>query len=138
MNFNLVQRDSLYYCDSDVFTVDRDPVQVCCHCAVTQNCEKPPQFVPTSRACQVELEVWLLCFGSPGEHQLNVLPSNVVSMPATFEFHPFCFINFKEQAYIRKQAAGCTAEQIPTCGAEFFNDFAFMRASTEDYKRPNK
>ncbi len=47
-------------------------------------------------------------------------------------------IDLKEQAYIRKQAAGRTAECIPTCGAEFFMDFAFMRALTEDYKWPNK
>jgi hypothetical protein len=44
----------------------------------------------------------------------------------------------QEQAYIRKQAANCAAECIPQCGAEFFMDFAFMRSSTEDYKRPNK
>jgi len=138
MHFNLVQQGGLYYCDTNVFTVDRDLVQVRCHCAVTQDRKKPPQFVPTSRACQVELEVWLLRFGSPGEHQLDVLPSNVVGTPATFEYHPFCSIDFKEQAYIRKQAAGRTAERIPTCGAEFFMDFAFMCASTEDYKCPNK
>jgi hypothetical protein len=102
MHFNLVQWDGLYYCDTDVFTVDQDPVRVCCHRAVTQDRGKPPQFVPTSRACQVELEVWLLRFGSPGEHQLDVLPSNVVGTPATFEYHPFCSIDFKEQAYIRK------------------------------------
>jgi hypothetical protein len=54
-----------------------------------------------------------------------------------FEYHPSRYINFKEQAYIRKQAAQCTAERIPTCGAEFYMDFGFMRSSTEDYKRPN-
>ena len=47
-------------------------------------------------------------------------------------------IDFKEQAYIRKQAARRTAERLPTCGAEFFMDFAFMRSSTDDYKHPNK
>jgi hypothetical protein len=46
-------------------------------------------------------------------------------------------IDFKEHVYIRKQAAGRTAERVPTCGAEFFADFAFMRASTDDYRRPN-
>ncbi len=35
-------------------------------------------------------------------------------------------------------AAIRAAERIPQCGAEFFMDFAFMRSSTEDYKRPNK
>jgi hypothetical protein len=138
MHFNLVQQDRLYYCDTNVFTVDRDPVRVCCHRAVTQDHEKPPQFVPTSRACQVESDIWLLRFGSPGKHQLDVLPLNIVSTPATFEYYPFHSIDFKEQAYIWKQAAGHTAERIPTCGAEFFMDFAFMHASTADYKCPNK
>jgi hypothetical protein len=55
-----------------------------------------------------------------------------------FEYHPFRYIDFKEQANICKQAAQCTAERIPTCGAEFYMDFGFMRSSTEDYKRPNK
>jgi hypothetical protein len=63
---------------------------------------------------------------------------NVIGTPKSFKYHPFCLIDFKEQAYIRKQAAGRMAERIPTCGAEFFIDFAFMRTSTEDYKRPNK
>ena len=40
--------------------------------------------------------------------------------------------------YIQKQAAKHVAKRFPTCGAEFFMDFAFMQASTDDYKRPNK
>ncbi len=62
----------------------------------------------------------------------------MIGTPTTFEYHPFCLINFKEQAYMRKQAAEHTAERIPTCGTKFFIDFAFMRVSTEDYKWPNK
>ena len=91
-----------------------------------------------SRARQVESEVWLTRLGSPGEGQLDLLPGHVIGMPPVFEYHPFRSIDFKEQAYIRKQDAQCIAEWIPTCGAEFFMDFAFMRASTSDYKRPNK
>jgi hypothetical protein len=52
--------------------------------------------------------------------------------------NPFGYIDSKEQAYIRKQAAQRMAEQIPTCGAEFYMDFGFMRSSTKDYKHPNK
>jgi len=91
-----------------------------------------------SRAHQVESEVWLICLGSPGEGQLNLLPGHVIGTPPVFEYHPFRSIDFKEQAYIQKQAAQCIAERIPTCGAEFFMNFAFMWASTQDYKRPNK
>ncbi len=80
----------------------------------------------------------MLRYGSPGKGQLDVLPSHVMGTPPVFEYHPFRSIDFKEQAYIRRQAANRAAERIPQCGAEFFMDFAFMRSSTEDYKRPNK
>jgi hypothetical protein len=79
----------------------------------------------------------MLHFGSPGEHQLDVLPLHVTGTPKVFEYHPFHYIDFKEQAYIQKQAAQRTAERIPTCGAEFFMDFGFMRSSTKDYRRLN-
>ena len=145
MHFDLQQRDGLYYCSTDVYTVDHDPVRVTCNNTTASPPVKvpyiprpTPRFIPTSKARQVESEVWMLRFGSPGEHQLDVLPSHVIGTPPIFEYHPFRSIDFKEQAYIRKQAANRTAERIPTCGAEFFMDFAFMRSSTEDYKRPNK
>jgi hypothetical protein len=66
---------------------------------------RPSRFAPTSKARQLESEVWLLRLGSPGVTQLNVLPQNVTGIPFTFEYHPFRFVNFKEQAHIRKQAA---------------------------------
>jgi len=142
MHFDLEQRDGLYYCDTDVFTVDHNPVRMSCRRTLSAPKpdvrRPPPKFLPTTKARQVESEVWLLRYGSPGEHQLDVLPSNVTGTPSAFEYHPFRSIDFKSQAYIRKQPAKRTAERIPTCGAEFFMDFAFMRASTEDYKRPNK
>jgi hypothetical protein len=83
--------------------------------------------------------LWALRFGSPGERQLDLLPQHVLGTPPIFEYHPFCSIDFKEQArYIKKQAAKRTAERIPLCGAEVFMDFGFIRSSTEeDYKRPN-
>jgi hypothetical protein len=80
----------------------------------------------------------MLLFGSPGKHQLDVLPLHVIGTPPVFEYHPFQYIDFKEQAYICKQAAWCTLECIPTCGAEFYMDFGFMQFSTNDYKCPNK
>ena len=82
--------------------------------------------------------MWLTRLGSLGEGQLDLLPGHVIGTPPVFEYHPFHLINFKEQAYIRKQAAQHVAERIPTCGAELFMDFVFIWASTSDYKRPNK
>ena len=143
MFFNLKYREGLYYCSSDVFTVDQDnPVRVSCRLTTTPTLtdinHTPSKFVPMSRARQVKSEVWLVRLGSPGEGQLDLLPGHVIGTPPVFEYRPFRSIDFKEQAYIRKQAAQCIAERIPTCGAEFFMDFAFIWASTQDYKRPNK
>ena len=90
------------------------------------------------RARQVESEVWALRFGSPGEDQLDALPKHVEGIPPVFEYHPFRHINFKEQAYIRKQPARKSAECLPECGCEFFMDFGFMCASNDNYRRPNK
>jgi hypothetical protein len=80
----------------------------------------------------------MLRFGSPNKHQLNLLPRNVIDTPAALEYHPFCYFNFKEQAYIRNQAEQQTAECILTCGMEFYMDFGFLLSSTDDYKQPNK
>jgi hypothetical protein len=69
---------------------------------------------------------------------LDVLPCHDDGMPPVFEYHPFRFVNFKEQAYIHKQPAQHTDERIPGCGSDFFMDFGFMRVLSEDYKWPNK
>jgi hypothetical protein len=74
----------------------------------------------------------MLRFGLPGEHQLDVLLQHVIGTPSVFEYHPFQYIDFKEQAYIRKQATWRTSEHILMCGAEFYMDFGFMRLSTDD------
>jgi hypothetical protein len=134
--FPLQCRVGLYYCNTDAYTVDSDPVRVLCNRTIA--CHPNPKFQPTSKACQVESELWALRFGSPGEHQLDVLPSHVEGTPSRFEYHPFRNIDFKEQAYIQKQPANKSAERIPCCGSKFFMDFGFLWASLEDYKQPNK
>jgi hypothetical protein len=136
-------RDVLFCCNTDVYTVDRAPVCVHCQHTLAATSTTPQhgpllKFTLTTRARQVESNVWALRFGSPGEGQLDVLPCNVDGMPPVFEYHPFCFVDFKEQAYICKQPAQRTAEHIPGCGSELFMVFGFMRASTEEYKWLNK
>jgi len=146
MFFTLTCRNGLYYCTTEVYTVDHDPVHARCHQTTVDTptplaiapSRPPSKFAPTSKARQVGSKVWALCFGSPGEQQLDVLPRHVIGTPPVFEYHPFRSIDFKEQAYIRKQAAQQMAEHIPHCGAELFMDFGFLRASTDDYTRPNK
>jgi hypothetical protein len=145
MCFQLECCHSLYYCSTDVYTVDHDPVHVC-RLRATMVTPLPnalphhpkAKFIPVSRARQLESEVWALRFGSPGENQLDVFLQHVIGTPPVFEYHPFHSIDFKEQAYICKQAAQHTAEQIPQCGVELFMDFSFIRSSTEDYRHPKK
>ena len=144
MKLTLEFHDGLYYCPTDVFTVNIAPVR---RPALNQTYTNPPEVVhhprvrfsiptpkmahntevptatrvstpilhnttrrpsrycPTSKSKQVESEVWLLRLGSPGVTQLDTLPGNTTGLPSVFEYHPFCFIDFKEQAHIRKQAA---------------------------------
>ncbi len=73
--------------------VDRPPSPVLWH----SSC-----FELTSKAQQLESKVWLLQLGSQGFCQLDVLPPKVTGLPAVFKYHPFCFVDFKEQAWICK------------------------------------
>ncbi len=70
--------------------------------------------------------------------QLDVLPQNITGLPFTFKYHPFRFVNFKEQARIRKQAAQRSAVRMQDRRQRFYMDFGFMRASTSDYSRRDK
>jgi hypothetical protein len=103
MRLDLDYRNGLYYCPTDIFRVDTSPVrQPGLHHLLSpmppNTLRRPSRFSPTSKPKQVELEVWLLCLGSPGVHQLDVLHGNVTGIPLVFQYHPFQFINFKEQA----------------------------------------
>jgi hypothetical protein len=99
---------------------------------------RPLRFEPTTKARQLESEVWLLRLGSPGVDQLDVLPQLTTGLPPVFDHHPFRFVDFKEQAQIRKQAAQRSAVWTTECKRRFYMDFGFMRASTSDYSRPDK
>ena len=100
MQLNLAYRDGLYYCPTDIFTVDQSPVRrPATQRTVSQphpsTTRRPSQFPPTSKSKQAVSVLWLLCLGSPGVHQLDVLPGNVTGLPLVFEYHPFHFIDFK-------------------------------------------
>ncbi len=71
--------------------------------------------------------------GCPGETQLDILPENIMGIPSHFEYHPFCYAEFKEQACIRKQAAQRLAERTTDVHKQFYMDYGFMQASTLDY-----
>jgi hypothetical protein len=120
MRLELDYHGGLYYCLTDIFTVDElpvrrpgiihsidhpDPYSIDTTTLLVQRLQsqappvtlhRPSRFTPTSKSKQVESEVWLLHLGSPGVHQLDILPGNVTGLPLVFEYHPFRFIDFKE------------------------------------------
>ena len=91
---------------------------------------------PTTKSKQLESELWLLRLGSPGVYQLDHLPGNATGLPTEFDYHPFRFIDFKEQAMIRKQAVQRSAIQTLERKRRFYMDFSFLRASTSDLTLP--
>jgi hypothetical protein len=142
MTILLTCRDGLYYCRSNIFTLRTCPTMsvhhICTHnppSFSTPTIQRvmdpppppilrcPPCTVPTTKARQLESEVWLLRLGSPGVSQLDVLPQNVTGLPATFEYHPFWFIDFKEQARVCKQAAQHSAVRTPKRRWRFYMEY---------------
>jgi hypothetical protein len=94
MTISLTCRNGLYYCQTDTYTEGTIPTQPNINKLYIG--ERPK---PTTKAKQIESELWLLQFGSPCESQLNTQPSRVTGLPSKFEWHPFRYIDFKEQAY---------------------------------------
>ncbi len=141
---SLEYRDGLYYCPTDVFTVDHDPVR--CNAPVIHRAIVPntPQqrrskaYIPVSHNRLTESELWMLRLGSPGKDQLDLLHGRVTGIPPGFQYHPFRFIDWKEEARVQKQAVGKAVERTSEVGRRFYMDFGFMRASSSDYTKPNK
>jgi hypothetical protein len=67
-----------------------------------------------------------------------MLPGRVTGIPSDFKYHPFHYIDHKEQASIKKRPAQRSAVSTSECKRRFYMDFGFMCASTSDYARPNK
>ena len=144
ITMTLKNHDGLYYCPTDVFTVDRDPVRCSIPTirwvtaptppSVRRHMDLPP--VPYSRLAESKL--WLLRLGSPGENQLDMLPGNATGIPHSFMNHPFRFVDWKEEARVQRQSAGKSADRTTEVGRRFYMVCGFMRASTSDYSRPNK
>jgi hypothetical protein len=104
--------NGFYYCPLDVLTVNPNPVRPC-DISVSPialdvpipHLQTPSKYKPVTKERQLELEVWSLCLGCLGKHQLDVLPGNVLGITSVLEYHPFWFIDFQAQALVRKQAA---------------------------------
>ena len=152
MSMSLVLHDGLHYCPTDVYAVDTLPASRYSPAVqrvvgseslpgfplVPRKTRSHERFLPVSKAKQVESEVWLLCLGSPGVRQLDLLPGRVTGIPADFRYHPFHYIDHKEHASIKKRPAQFSTIRTPECKRRFYMDFGFMRSSTSDYTRPNR
>ena len=146
VTLHLEKRDGLYYCPTDVFTVEKDLVHH--HIPVIQRLAAPTapaaiprpskRYIMVTRDSMTDSEVWMLRLGSPGEQQLDLLPGNVTGIPPGFHYHPFRFIDWKEEARIQKQVAHRSAKRTTDCKRRFYMDFGFMRASTSNFTKPTK
>lgn len=92
---------------------------------------------PTHQARHLESELWAARLGHCGEWQLDHLPGRAEGIPTQFLYHPFRFLDFKEQAQIRRQAAGREAKRVKLRGKSFYLDLGFIRSSTSDFTRPD-
>ena len=87
MSMTLTLHDGLHYCPTDIYAVDTMPASRFLPAVRRVACPAPlpvpgksrshERFTPASKAKQVESEVWLLRLGSPGVHQLDMLPGRV-------------------------------------------------------------
>jgi hypothetical protein len=80
----------------------------------------------------------MLRLGSPGKDQLDLLPGNVMGVLPGFHYHPFCFLDWKEEACIQKQVALRMAERTTEIKCQYYMDFRFMCASTSNFSQPSK
>lgn len=153
-SITLHQNNGLYYCNPTTIPIDNEfqsPVmpttkQLHLH---TNKAEQQPskqpkrqppptrKFRPTSKAKILESETWYLRMGGCNETQLEALPRHSVGLPTKFEWHPFRFIDFKEQARVRKQPAGRNPIKVARRGRRFYMDYGFMRASNDDFTKPS-
>jgi hypothetical protein len=74
--------------------------------------------------------------GGCSESTMDELPKHATGVPQRFEWHPFRYIDFKEQARIRKQPVGRNPIKVAARGQRFYMDYGFIRASNEDYSKP--
>ncbi len=116
MRMTLVLHDRLHYYPTNVYAVDSMPalrylpmvwratgsVSLPGLAPELRRSRSHERFFPVSKAKQVESEVWLLCLGSPGVRQLDLLPGRVTGIPSDFRYHPFHFLDHKEHASIKK------------------------------------
>ena len=93
---------------------------------------------PTSKAKQLEADLWSARLGFPSDWQLDVLPLNAAGLPTKFCPHPFSHYEWKTSARMHRNPRGKDPERVIERGMRFYLDYGFMRASATDYSRPSK
>jgi hypothetical protein len=99
ITIELEKHDGLYYCQTDVFTVNWDPVQPSAPiiCRAVASVAPPPAglpqrhkpVMPVTRDCLTVSKLWMLGLESLGEDQLDLLPGNVTGVPPGFHYPRF-------------------------------------------------
>ncbi len=145
ITLNLEKRDGLYYCPTDAFRINCNPtclaIPLIKHAAASPQQTTPlcgKRYLPVTQNCMAKSEVWMQRLRCPGDDQLDLLPGNVIGLLQSFQYHPFWFIDWKEEARIQKQAALRSAERTAETKQRFYLDFGFMCASTLNFNHPNK
>lgn len=69
---------------------------------------------------------------------MDELTEHAIGLPKSFEWHPFRFIDFKEQAKIQRRPVSRNPTKVAERGRRFYFDFGFIRASNDDFSRPTK
>lgn len=90
------------------------------------------RYTPISKSKALESETWYLRLGGCNKEQLDQLLANAIGLPTTFEWHPFRFVDFKEQARVRRQPAG-RATRTKFQNAD--DDFIWIMGSCEHLTR---
>ncbi len=120
ISLSLKKHDGLYYCPTDVFTIAPDKFYpeiprinrvTLTKAPILLYVKRGRRYQPVAHSKLTESETWMLRLGSPGEDQLDLLPGNATGIPTRFQYHPFRFLDWKEEARIQKQAAQRTSDR---------------------------
>lgn len=149
---NLTRRNGLYYCSGDTFSPAPTPLgevnSLRAHLhdladlqPIVDNIAKATPRTPrppTTKEQHLEHLLWSSRLAFPSDAQMDVITDHAEGLPSKFAPHPFAAIDVKLQATVSKQPAGKKPSRVSEAGQRFYMDFAFMRASADDYGRRSK
>jgi hypothetical protein len=148
LHITLCKKNDLYYIPSNKFRIREDFPAVLHHRvnldAEDDNIHQPSAVKvrrntsqPVTPKQQVESELWAARLGNCSENQLDLIIDAADGVPRRFHYHPFRYIDWKEEARVRKQPTRKTAIRLDEAGRAFYMDFGFMRASSKHFTKRN-